>query len=350
VIRVLLIGPTAHGGVDSVLHTLTEDCVPEGYCYRRLTTQRDGVMSVKLLTLARALLEAPAAIVSCDIVHVHTASRHSFLRKSMFVVLARMLNRPVVLQIHGGGFSRFVEGASPLLRWLIGCVLRSAQRVAVLSKSRAAELDRLFVDLHPSIIPNPCPKVTWRRTSGYQGRRIVYAGRIEREKGVFDLLQAAAIVSRAIPDLELVVAGTGRIEEVRTKAAELGIAGQVKLTGWLSAPDLACLYKSASVFCLPSYCETLPMVLLEAMAHGLAVVATPVGAVPELIEPQHTGCLVVAGQIPELAQALEKILTDPDFACRLGENAQRRVAQDFSPQVITQYLARLYDSIRKRNR
>jgi len=346
--KVLHIGPTSNGGIDSVLRRLTDDCVPEGYCCRRLATNGDGSLFTKLLTLAWALLTAPAALFDCDIVHIHTASYHSFLRKSVFVLLANMLNRPIVLQIHGGGFDRFVEGASPLLTCMIGRVFRSAQCILLLSETKARELGEAFPNLHAEIVPNPCPKVHVHPQARRQSRRIVYAGRIDYEKGVFDLLQAAAILSERLSEFELVLAGTGQTDEVRARAAELGIAERVRLTGWLSASDLADLYESANVFCLPSYCEALPMALLEAMSYGLAVVATPVGAIPELVKPQHTGFLVTPGQVHELAQILERLITDSELASRLGQNAQREVAQAYSPQTVTRRLAQIYDSVLKR--
>jgi glycosyltransferase involved in cell wall biosynthesis len=347
--KVLLVGPatTSRGGVASVLRRFTEHCVPEGYSYKMLATHRDGAAPLKLLTLAWALLRAPKALLDCDIVHIHTASRYSFLRKGAFVLLARLLRRPVVLQIHGGAFSRFVEDASPLGRWIIGRVLRSAQLVVALSKNNAAELQMLFADLRPKVIPNPRPVLHRHGTPRPQGSRIVFVGAIVREKGIFDLLQASHLLSRTVPDFELFIAGTGRSDEVMMQAAQLGIADRVRLTGWLSAPELGRLYESASVFCLPSYCEALPMALLEAMSYSLPIVTTPVGAIPELIVPQHTGCLIAPGEIQDLARTLERLITDRGFASRLGENAQRRVAQDFSPQMVASRLADLYDSARR---
>ena len=90
------------------------------------------------------------------------------------------------------------------------------------------------------------------------------------------------------------------------------------------------------------------MALLEAMSYGLAVVATPVGAIPELIKPQYTGCLVAPGQVRDLAHVLERLITDPGFASQLGQNAQHEVAQDYSIQAVTKRLAQVYDSVLKR--
>src|SRR5262249_1310088 len=86
----------------------------------------------------------------------------------------------------------------------------------------------------------------------------------------------------------------------------------------------------ASIFCLPSFAEGLPGVLMEAMAMRLPVVSTRITGVPELIEDGHTGLLVAPGRADLLADALERLLTDPALCSEMGANAREKVIQEFN--------------------
>jgi glycosyltransferase involved in cell wall biosynthesis len=101
-------------------------------------------------------------------------------------------------------------------------------------------------------------------------------------------------------------------------AAELGLARQVRFAGHLEGAALAAIYRSARLLALPSHNDNFPLVILEAMASRLAVVATRVGAVPDLVDNGDRGILVEPGDVSNLAAGLSLLLTDAALAQRLG--------------------------------
>jgi glycosyltransferase involved in cell wall biosynthesis len=178
-----------------------------------------------------------------------------------------------------------------------------------------------------------------------QGVRVVgIVGRLIREKGPYILLEAAARIIREIPGTLFVFVGDGpeRAELERT-AAQLGLSDHVRFAGERnSMPEV---YASFDVFALPSFSEGMPMTVLEAMAAGLPIVATTVGAVPGLLEPAGCGILCPPGDASALAAALLRVLQDPALAERLGIAAQQHLRAHYSAEAMArQYLA-LYEEI-----
>jgi glycosyltransferase involved in cell wall biosynthesis len=117
------------------------------------------------------------------------------------------------------------------------------------------------------------------------------------------------------------IAGDGDQAGYEAQIASLGLGGRVRMPGWQDARDAAALLAGASVLVLPSYHEVMPVAVLEAMARGLAIVTTPVGSVPEILEDGVSALLVPPGDVPALAGALARLVDDAALRVRLGEAA-----------------------------
>ena len=94
------------------------------------------------------------------------------------------------------------------------------------------------------------------------------------------------------------------------------------MPGWVDSVRVEALLRAANILVLPSFAENLPMSVIEALAHGAAVVCTPVGALPDIIEHEKTGLIVKPGDVEGLASALGRLIDDQDLRRRLGENAK----------------------------
>ncbi|BAL79461.1 glycosyl transferase [Bradyrhizobium cosmicum] len=121
---------------------------------------------------------------------------------------------------------------------------------------------------------------------------------------------------------------------------QLGIADRVKVPGWLDAEATKRVLRGSDVFVLPSFAENLPMSILEAFAYGLAVVATPVGAVADVIIDGTNGLLVPTGDVDALASALRRLIVDHRLRVALGVAAK---ADHASKYEIGVYVPRLIE-------
>jgi glycosyltransferase involved in cell wall biosynthesis len=160
-------------------------------------------------------------------------------------------------------------------------------------------------------------------------------------KGHRILIQAIAALPQRWSDLKLVIAGVGPEREgLGRLAAELGLADRVILPGDLPDPEL--LYACMDVFALPSLAESCPLVLLEAMACRVPVVAAEVGDVPEMLDGGAAGILVPPGEAAALASGIERLLDDRGLGARNATAAETLVWRDYAPQAFADRHLALY--------
>src|SRR6185436_4751668 len=178
--------------------------------------------------------------------------------------------------------------------------LDRAACVIVLSEAMRSWLAGVTRNPRIVCIPNPAQA---RAPSAAQRTRdtVLFVGRIERAKGVFDLLESFSAIRAQIPGITLVCAGEGDRDTLAQRAAQLGVQASLRLPGWIDGDAIQDLLNGAAVFVLPSYAEGQPMSLLEAMAAGTPVIATTVGGIPELVKHRETGLLVAPGDSAALA-------------------------------------------------
>lgn len=176
--------------------------------------------------------------------------------------------------------------------------------------------------------------------------RILYIGRLVPEKGQAVLLEAVAQLASRGHQVEVTLAGDGSLRPALERRAELlGIAPRVSFLGAVGQDRLRELYEGASIFCLPSFAEGVPVVLMEAMAMGLPVVSTRITGIPELIEDGVSGLLVAPGRADELADRLEWLLSSPSLCRELGDQGREAVLREFDAE---RSAAQLYDLFRER--
>lgn len=159
---------------------------------------------------------------------------------------------------------------------------------------------------------------------------ILCVAAMSRRKGHVVLLEAMPSVLERVPHAHLTLAGDGPERAfLERRAGELGVDGAVRFLGAVGHDAARALYGEADVFCLPSFAEGVPVVLMEAMAMELPVVATNVMGVPELVEDELDGLLVPPARADLLADALARLLSDPALRQRLGAAGRARVEADY---------------------
>ena len=151
--------------------------------------------------------------------------------------------------------------------------------------------------------------------------------RLSAEKGHTLLLEAARRLAAQGVDFELVLAGDGELRsEIEALIAKYALADKVRITGWISGPQVRDAILAARALVLASFAEGLPVVIMEAMALRRPVIATSVGGIPELVLPGENGWLVPAGDSEALAETMLRCLDTPtDTLTRMGETARERV-------------------------
>jgi len=172
---------------------------------------------------------------------------------------------------------------------------------------------------------------------------ILFIGRQVPEKGHAVLLEATMLLAKRGHKVNVTLAGEGPLRPTLERFAErLGLSSQVSFPGAVGQEEIHAMYAGASIFCLPSFAEGLPGVLMEAMAMRLPVVSTWITGVPELIDNGRTGLLVAPGRPDALADALERLLTDPALCRELGLNGREKVVREFNTESSAEQLYALF--------
>lgn len=347
-------GTRERGGMGRIVSNFTSDLRQHRPDLRIEVLDTYGPDKFRLMPFyfAAAILRLGFRLIAgrADLLHIHMAEYGSVVRKGLIVLLASLFRVPVVLHLHGGRLPEQMRAASPPVRWAIRRMVSLCSEVVVLGDywrrfvHDAFGADAPPVTVLPNAVPGP-PAVPPRAAGGPV--RILFLGRLIPLKGVDVLLNALATPACRERAWELVIAGDGDEETYRRQAEALGLSDRVRFTGWLGRDDCHRLLSQSDVLVQPSRFEALPMSVLEAMAYRMAIVATPVGSVGDVVEHDVTGLLVPAGDVQPLAEALVHVIDDAALRGRLGTAARIRFETNFEMSI---YRERLIDIYRRNAR
>ncbi len=355
-VDVLVVGPAPEqvGGMASVVEQML--AAGASARFRRslfpTTVGRDGGERVgervrrhvgHLLRLDGCLRRQQLAIV-----HIHTCSGFSFYRSMADMVVALRHGCRVVLHVHGAGFDAFFDRSGFAARKIIRRALAGASAVIALSNAWRETLLRISPRAQVAVIENAVaiPEVVPRREHAGPGRVLTMA-RMDTWKGIEDILAACALLRQQGTEFEWTLAGpegsAGGARELAEQIAHLGLTGTVHCVGAVRGAEKQRLLAEADVYVQASHQEGMPLAVLEAMGWGLPVVATRVGAVPEVLTDGVEGRLVAPRHPPALAEAVSAVLSFGDERRRaMGEAGRARVAQRHSLARFHEAVDRLY--------
>lgn len=292
---------------------------------RAVTIEMASYLVTGLLQCLRLTAREPY-----DIVHAHFLMPTGVLAAA----LRQIRRTPTIVTIHGSdvpGYNpdRFKRGhrlLAPVWRALV----RSAD--AIISPSRylaglLQESEPVPIEIIPyGFTPHELPRVARRQ-------RILFVSRLFPRKGAQHVIEALAGLDTR--GWEIVIAGDGpMLPELREQASRLGLA--VEFPGFVKGQALQELYASSAIFVMPSLRDNFPVVLLEALSAGCAVVTSAISGMPEVIE--GAGLLVQPGDIPAIQAALTRLMADPELRAELGAQAQQRIRELAWERIVTQHI------------
>ncbi|WOF44581.1 glycosyltransferase family 4 protein [Sphingopyxis indica] len=279
-----------------------------------------------------------------DVVHINFAPRGSTFRKIPYVLVSKLKRAKIILHDHGGGYEEFYEKRSGIVKRLIKWLFLNADAFVILDEGRKNFItDQIGVPRNRVIaVGNGVPAAKELAHPDNPVPSICFMGRLTQLKGVPVLLDALGTLKKRGIEFKALLGGDGDIEGYRAVAKRLSVEDQVEFLGWLNVDDVQLAYRRSDIFVLPSLVENQPMAILEAMAHGLPVVASNVGAVPSQVIEGETGLIVHPGDALSLADALERLCRDPFLRLRMGAAGYSRWQQRFSIEATATRMIKLY--------
>jgi len=279
-----------------------------------LDTRGNGSAFLSFAYLVKSLWKILIGHISGNLagVHINMAERLSVLRKGLILVFCRLLGIPTLLHLHAAQFPQFYHALPVLFRSVIRQLFNMPEVCIVLGESAKqfihhellVPLDRIEIVINGV----PPPIIARRKIDKAERQQILFLGNLSERKGVSDLLNAIAIAKLNPDDVSVNLAGGGDIEKYKILAATLGLNSLVCFKGWADQQIASALIAHADILILPSYDEGLPLVILEAMANGVAVICTPVGEIPNFLTNKKNACFVKPGDVNGIANAIREIL------------------------------------------
>jgi starch synthase len=358
--------PHVYGGagvvVDQLSRALSREMAVEVRCFGARSASPDGVVVrgypgwpqmsphpggppflpvLETMSVALAMARDP---VEADVVHAHTwyADLAGFLVRTLYRI-------PLVLTLHS------LEPLRPwkaeqlgtghrLSAWIEQTGVHVADRIIAVSAGMRDDVLRSF-PVDPArvvVVHNGVDADRFRRTGrrealarrGVRPPYVLFVGRVSEQKGIFDLLDAAALLPAEVQVVLCAASPETPALEARLRAAVQGRPNVLWLAEMVPVDEVVELYSHAAVFACPSIYEPFGLINLEAMACETPVVASAVGGIPEVVEDGVSGVLVPPGRPAALAAAIRALLADPERARRLGMAGRQRVEARFAwPQV-----------------
>ena len=293
-------------------------------------------------TLYQLIYLAEAAVLAQHLRARGLTHLHNHIAKSSCTVAmlaSEMSGIPFSFTLHGPDI--FYEPH----RWRLDEKIARARFVACIShfaRSQAmafsdpqhwGKLHIVHCGVDPARYDGPAPEAA---------AHLLFVGRLAAVKGVPVLLEALQGLIADHPGLRLTLVGDGP-ERAALEARAQGLGHHVDFVGYRSQDEVAALLREATALVLPSFAEGLPVVLMEALAARVPVVATRIAGVGELVEDGVSGLLVPPGDAAALRDALARLLADPALRARMGEAGRARVVAAFDSEREAAWLATLFE-------
>jgi glycosyltransferase involved in cell wall biosynthesis len=266
-------------------------------------------------------------------------------------LLAVTCGRPAVVTVHGmlGECARFQTDPTNRLR---------ARLAALVTERRAIGRSPDLIAISPYVaryyredikgrvhdIPNAVAPAFFRVARRMEQGRFLYAGRIANGKGLVELLHAVAHNTSSVTALVLAGATPDPAygAYLRGEVERLGLGNRVLFAGLLTEPELVDEFARAEALVLPSHQETAPMVIQQAMAAGLSVIATTVGGIPDQVQHETTGLLFDAGDTLALSGLIQRFGKNPGLSARLGQAAKAVATKKYQGSAVAEATVSVY--------
>jgi glycosyltransferase involved in cell wall biosynthesis len=347
------------GGVVTVCRALVDSSIGERFELVLVdSTQRSnpppGLFIRVVYGAKRAIAFCRALIVRRpDALVLFCSAGASVLEKGAMAWIARLVGIPALIFPRGG---RLIDAAtrSRLHRSWIRWSLRGASIFLCQGPTwhRFAVNIVGFPPTHAPIVPNwtattELLSIGVSRLNRPPGNvpQILFLGWLEKEKGIFELLEACSELAREC-SFQLVIAGGGSAEDAaRRFVLQAGIGDCVCFAGWVQGEDLRKLLTESELLVLPSWTEGLPNAMIEGMAAGLAVVVSAVGNVPDVVTDGREALLVAPKRVDALQHAIRRLLDDPSLRAAIAARGHAFVEQHYAVEPAVGILCQVIDKV-----
>lgn len=351
--NILIVGPSiekSRGGMSAVINEhLHSSIINKTNKLMYLRSHVDGSVLVKIFYAIKSLVYILVNQRKYQVIHLHVGCAASFYRKSIFLRVSKWFDKKTIFHIHGHDFDSFYLKNKTVNKNFIRNTLNQGDKILVLSEYWKRFFKKEFRNINVDILPNGIDvdefEVCIKKNNAFT--KFLFLGRLEKRKGVYDLINAVDIVVNSCNRKELIfyLAGDGEIDKAKKIIHDRKLSDNVKALGWLNKDEKKKILKESDVVVLPSYNENLPMSLIEAMSCGKIIISTYAGGIPDLVKHNFNGFLFNAGDVQQLVKYILFVADNPDKMQSIGENNMETIRKNFNLETLSLKLNSIYNSL-----
>jgi GT2 family glycosyltransferase/glycosyltransferase involved in cell wall biosynthesis len=288
-------------------------------------------------------------------IHLST-NRNAFLKDSLFAWLGFLFGVPVVVLEHGTNIPAMYQGCGRVVQWFMTTTLRRVSRCVVLAECLKFNFESFLpperiVSAYLGIDRVSSPVALFDVTDSSDPVTVLYLSTLLESKGILVLLRALPKVLSKRSNVRVVVAGGWGWDSTKVKAevddflSQENYAGVVSFVGPVQGNEKLRMLQAANVFVHPTLVDAAPLVLLEAMRAGLPIVATDVGAIPEIVADGVNGLICEKGSPQDLAEKIVHLLESPSLRQQMSHESLRRFENLFTAEKFAGRMIEVFESV-----
>lgn len=350
--KVCMVVPSfsAKGGIASVVSGYRGSALEKAYDIRYIETYSDVSKAKKLWKAVTSYFKFIHLLIfwKPDMVHIHSSFGASFYRKLPFIWLSSWFHIPIVNHIHGADFESFWPNNNRKRQLRIQKAYLRCEKVIALSDEWKLNLSKILPPEKIVIVENYSLIHNDNDNKEICSSNVLFLGFLCKRKGCFDIPAVIDMVSKKIPSVKFILAGSGANEDVN-KLKELikkyNVEEKVVFPGWIRGEEKDMQLSSAALFFLPSYNEGMPMAILDAMGFGKPIVSTTVGGISKIVQNDINGYLFQPGDIDGFSQAITLLLSDKKRRLEMGRKSLEIVMNRYSLEEHIKKIGKIYEMV-----
>lgn len=359
--KLLILGPSLDcgGGVSNFLRLLANYLPMKLYKYEYLTVGSRGrshfyensfIIFIKdIICYLKILIH-----FNPHIVHINTSMNYkSIPRDFTYTSIAKLFKCKVVFFIHGWHeiMSKYLQKKYHPVSFFFRILFFMPDTIIILAdkfknRMEAFGVERSKIIKCTMMIENDMFLKSFAPTSK-KDINILFLSQFIKDKGVYEALRSVPIVLKELPNekIKFVFAGDGpESQKIKELAKEIGVEKKIEFTGYVQGEEKIKIYKQADIFIFPTHHEAFPNVILEAMASGLPIVATGVGAIPEIVNQGVNGIILKSSDENEVAEGVIRLINNRKLLREMSSNNLKK-AKEYDISFVCKRMDQIYASL-----